>query len=437
MAIRQCRLALVVVSTVAYVLAVGVSLAPAQGLRVARLPRTGHPEILQPAVAHITLDEAKWRAVQNSKLVNLATLNIQSKGYATLAMRADYFPKVIGSVVYFHFDSPLGTVVGTRLGLQVPINVIDQNTALTTLSAAQPITALLKVNAGVKIAQADQNIAQAQTEQGKRALAYGVEQLYWGLLAARQISAGASQNVAGAEELAKMGTPETLIALAEAQQGNAQAANQVADVEAQLRVLLDLPAEIKLEIVEPSLPAPNVNSADEAITLALAGSPEVCEAAQNIAKAQAAVQAAKVDYLPNVNVIGGYANVNGLPAIQQNVGYLGLMGSYTFYDWGKRNHTVCERETVVSMAQLQWQQTQDEVRHKAAKAFRELELSREALKMAEQFVVLRIEAEKVATDLTSRIAATKAKGLAEVEFVKAKLAYQTAHAQLANITGQR
>jgi outer membrane protein TolC len=364
-------------------------------------------------------------------------LNIQSKGYATLATRADYFPKVVGSAVYFHFDSPLGSVVGTRLGAQIPINVINQNTSLTTLGAAQPITALLKVNAGVKIAQADEQIAQAQIEQGKRALAYGVEQLYWGLLAARQISAGAAQSITACEELAKMGTPETLIASAEARQGKAQADNQVGDIEGQLRILLDIPPTLVLDIIEPPLPSPPAASADEAAALALAISPEVCEAGQNIFKAQAAVQAAKVDYLPNVNVIGGYANLNGVPAIQQNIGYVGVMGSYTFYEWGKRKYTLSERETTVCMAQLKWQQTQDDVRLKAMKAFAELQQSRQALQMAEEFVVLRLEAEKTATDLTARIAATKARGLAQVEAVKARLAYQTAHANLATMTGRR
>src|SRR5262249_34548033 len=155
---------------------------------------------------------------------------------ATRAMRADYFPQIIGSLVFFHFDRPLGTVVGERLGLNVPINVFDQNTDLATIMAAQPVTALLKVRQGVIVAQADETIAQAQREQGRRELGYGVEQLYWGLLAARQIDAGAALAVAGGEQLtSKINTPETLIALTEARQGKAQADAQVASVEAQLR----------------------------------------------------------------------------------------------------------------------------------------------------------------------------------------------------------
>ena len=44
----------------------------------------------------------------------------------------------------------------------------------------QPLTDLLKVRQGVKIARADEQIAQAQQEEGIRKVASGVEQLYWG-----------------------------------------------------------------------------------------------------------------------------------------------------------------------------------------------------------------------------------------------------------------
>src|SRR5580704_10573622 len=42
----------------------------------------------------LTLEEAKQQALAKSKLLNLAVVNIESKGYAIQAARADYFPKV-------------------------------------------------------------------------------------------------------------------------------------------------------------------------------------------------------------------------------------------------------------------------------------------------------------------------------------------------------
>ena len=98
-----------------------------------------------------------------------------------------------------------------RLGIPpvaVNVAVLQQNSAFNTAYAAQPITALLKVRQGVKIARADEHIAQAQLEKGKREVLAGVEQLFWGLLAAQRICAGTVLAIAGAEELAKTGSLE-------------------------------------------------------------------------------------------------------------------------------------------------------------------------------------------------------------------------------------
>src|SRR5262249_54090870 len=111
----------------------------------------------------LTLEEAKQRALANSKALALASMNVESKDYAARATRADYFPKIIGSVVYFHFDQALGTVLTTRgrprLGVPsatIAANVVNQDASLTTVGVAQPITALLKIRQGVKIARADE-----------------------------------------------------------------------------------------------------------------------------------------------------------------------------------------------------------------------------------------------------------------------------------------
>jgi outer membrane protein TolC len=396
-----------------------------------------------PATMRLTLDEAKQRALSNSKVLALATMNAQSKDYATRATRADYFPKVIGSVVYFNFDSPLGTVITTqgrpRLGIPsttIAANVLNQNSSLSTLSVAQPITALLKVRQGVQIARADEQIAHAQREKATRAIANGAEQLYWGLLAARRIQGGAQLAVKGAEGAAKSNALEARTALVEARQGLQAADDQVTDVEGQLNSLLDLPLCTKLELVEPVLPVLPVHCADEAISAAIASSPEVAEAEQNVAKARAAVKAAKVDYLPNVNVIGGYANQTAADYIQPNIGYVGVQGSYTFFEWGKRKNTIREREMMVAMALAKVSQTQDEVRDNAQKEFREVEQANAALKNATDLLELRKEAVKTASTPTAALAAAKAQMLAEIDLVKADLTYRLAIANLGSLVGK-
>ncbi len=405
------------------------------------------PQPAQPgvcaAVYRLTLEEAKERVLANSKALRLATLNAQGKGYAIRAARADYFPKIIGFSVYAHFDNPLGTVLTTpgipllgRTPTAITANVLNQDSSLSTVAVAQPITDLLKVRQGVKIAQADERIAQTQIEKGKRALLSGVEQLYWGLLAAQRIRSAATVAVAATEALAQTQTIEARTAFLEAKQALFSVESQVADLQEQLNNLLDLPACAKLELIEPPFPAAPVNCVEDAIGLTLAASPEVRSAEQDIVKARAAVAAAKVDYLPSLAVVGGYAKQTGASYIQQDINYISVVGTYTFFDWGKRKNVLCERNNLVVLAQTKFAQTQEEVRQSARKAFREFVQSQEALQNAAEMVQLRKEAEKSAVLPASRFAAAKAEGLAEVEYVKADLAYRTAYVQLISLLGR-
>ena len=79
------------------------------------LPVPGSPtDEVTSATKHLTLEEAKERALSSSKLLNLASLNAQSKAYAIKVARSDYFPKVTGGVLYFHFNDELGHVLTTQ-----------------------------------------------------------------------------------------------------------------------------------------------------------------------------------------------------------------------------------------------------------------------------------------------------------------------------------
>src|SRR5207253_11521948 len=126
--------------------------------------------------------------------------------------------------------------------------------------------------------------------------------------------------------------------------------------------LIDVPACTQFDLIEPPLPLAPVQCADEAVGLALANSPEIREAEQKIAKAHAAVGAAKLDYVPSIAIVGGYSIQTAADYIQPNIGFVGVIGSYTFVDWGKRRNTIRERDQFVAMATLKLQQTQDTVR---------------------------------------------------------------------------
>jgi outer membrane protein TolC len=209
----------------------------------------------------------------------------------------------------------------------------------------------------------------------------------------------------------------------------------VAELTGQLDSLLDLPACTTLELVDPlpaDLPA---RCAEDAAQWALAHSPEVREAEQSISKAEAALRAAKMAYIPDVNVIGGFANQTLTNAVQPDIGYLGISGSYTFWDWGKRREVKNQRQTQIALAHQNVRVVSDKVQFEARKTFLAYEQAREGLRLAGEMVQARKDAEKEAKGKAS-LQAKADTSKAELEAMKADIAYRIAHAQLAAILCQ-
>ena len=395
-----------------------------------------------PSVRRLTLDEAKQIALAGNRSLALARLNIAEKELATTAAGKDYYPKLLGDLTYLHFDTNLGQITNVASGkfglipagtTLVNTAVLNQNSALSTILVAQPITKLIAVNAAVKIARADENAARAQLDKGTRDLLSGVAQAYEGLLGARRIQAALELQAKLLEELlSAKPVPELRVALVEIRQGLAQVRGQSQQLSDLLNNLLDLPACTVLELVDPMPPALQVQCADDAARQALANSPEVREAEQNIAKAEAARQVANMAYLPNVNLIGAYTNQTAAPSIQDNFGYVGLIATYTFWDWGKRRDLKRQRETQIAMAHENLRVTMDKVQLDGRKAYIAFEQAREAFQLAGEMVKARKEAEKAATGaavLQSKADTSKA----ELEYMKDEIAYRVAHAQLAGL----
>jgi outer membrane protein TolC len=301
---------------------------------------------------------------------------------------------------------------------------------------AQPITKLIAVNALVQIARADRNAAQAQLDKGTQDLLSGVGQAYYGLVGARRIQAALELQIKALEPIIQVKPlPQLRVALLEAQQGLLQARGQVQELTVLLDDLLDFPACTVIEPVDPLPPALLVRCADDAAQQALAGSPEVREAEQGIAKARAALQVARMAYLPDVNIVGGYADQKFADYVQHNIGFVGVTANLTFWEWGKKKDVVRQRQALIATANQNLVVVSDKVQLEARKAYGAYEQSRQALQLAGEMVQARKDSEKGATgEAAMQAAADTAK--AELEQMKAEIAYRVAHARLAAAIGQ-
>jgi len=86
---------------------------------------------------------------------------------------------------------------------------------------------------------------------------------------------------------------------------------------------------------------------------AMVANPEVIAAEQTLVKPRAASKLSQLDYIPDLAVLGGYAYQNDvLPLLPADFSFLGVMGTYTLFDFGKREHTFKQRNAQVSAAEL-------------------------------------------------------------------------------------
>jgi outer membrane protein TolC len=390
----------------------------------------------------LTLAEAHQLALRNNKSLSLARLNVEEKGYAANAARKDYFPKVIGTDTYFRFSDDLGSVVTFRrgaLGILPPgsriINavVLNENSNLATVMVAQPITKLIAVNAAVQLARAEQNAAQAQLDKGARDLLSGVTQAYYGLSGAQRIQGALELQARMLEQFVQAKpVPELRIGLVETRQGLVQVRGQVEDLTHTLNDLLNLPPGSVLELVDPVPAELPVRGSEDAAQLALACNPEVRAAQQDIAKAEAAMKIARMAYLPDITVMGGYANQTVADYIQPNVGFVGVVGSYTFFEWGKKRDVRHQRDMDIALAHQNLQVVMDKVQLEARKAYAAYNQAREAYHLSQEMVQARKDAEKAAPGA----AAAQAKAdtsKAELDEMKAEIEFRVAHAKLAGL----
>ncbi len=416
--------------------------ASAQDARIA-----GPVQSPAPGTVRLTLDETKARALALNRDLTLGRLAVQEKSIATSAAKTDYFPKILGNVSYFHFNQNLGNVLTFQRGkfgiLQpgssaIPVNVIRQDSTLGSFTVAQPITKLILVNAAVKLAKADATIAQATFDKGARDLLSGVAQAFYGLQGARQIEAALAMQAGYLGQAVQADPkPEVRVALIEVQQGLLQARAQAADLNEQLDNLLCFPANTILIPDDPLPPAAPVHSADDAAVLALACNPQVIEARAMLDKAKAGLQAANEEFLPDLLVFGSYFNQTAVPSIQENIGAIGVTGSYTFVDWGKRRKIKFQRETQIAQARLNVQATTDKVVLEARRAYLEYDQAHQALGLASDMARARQETETSIKDAAALQAAKAATAKAGLDRLQAEIAYRVASAKLAGAIGMK
>jgi len=423
--------------------------------------------IAQAQPRRITLDEAVALAGRQNSTVKLADLKAKEMDARVTQARANYFPVLANESNAVHLGEmdrlviPMGALGvypadGPIPGKNITITLGNQDFILSTTTAAQPITQMFKIHAGVSAAKADAGQARDDAQRARDEVALKVKQLYYGLLSAQRRKQAANLRIeAGEEQLveARNGVQAGAVLQMKALEGEAQIAearhqlgtleDAISDMQVEFNDLVGLPLSTEVELVAP--PAESAHpSANDLESEALEHNPQVAAAREMVTKARAGLAAAHAEYIPEIGAFADYVYQNGVPLLSENNGAVGLKMDWTLAEFGKRSGQVRERKSQLEEAQENLLQVENRVRIEMEKEMRKVHRTESGLTAAEQSVAARAEMRRItANQVEAKTVNASALKQAEADLAdseaslfQAQAEQSTAQAELERTMGQ-
>jgi outer membrane protein TolC len=330
------------------------------------------------------------------------------------------------------------------------------NFMLSTTTAAQPLTQIFKIRAGVGVARADAGIARDNARQAENEVALKMKQLYYGLLSGERREQAAELRIAAGDErlgearngveagaVLELKVLEGQAQLADARHGLGSLQDAISDMKVEFNDLTGLPLDTEVELVPPE-PETTDATAGDLVAEALAHNPEVAAAEQTLKKAKAGLSAAHAEFIPEVGAFAQYVHQDGVPLLTENNGVVGLKMNWTLLDFGKRSGQVHERQAQVAEAEENLRHVKSRVQvdiEKDARKVRRAETGVEAAResVAARTEMRRITANQLEAKTVNASALKEADALlaeAEAGLFQAEAERSTARATLAKTIGR-
>lgn len=415
----------------------------------------------------LSVEEVIDLALKQNSLLKMARLKARESQSRTAAARANYFPQLSTDANYWEIlekqgvTIPAGTMgVSPDLGPlpQRPLRVEQGGLSLlfATTTLGQPLTQLIKVRQGHRIAALDTAIAEADVRKAENEVALRAEEAFFGLLITHAERRAAELQVSFAEERSREAREavETGKALdvaslgaragwLEARHARLALDNRISDINIELCDLLGLPLDTVIDPVAPEIARPQSAALEELVKTGVESSAEARAAGYQLEKARRAVKVARAEYIPDISAFGQHIWQTGVPFLARNNGVVGLKMSWTLFDWGKRRGVVGERSAMAEQAEENLRRVKNRAQVDVEKAYRKLERSREMVVVAGEALALRKESARLAVDqleagvITPSKAreAAAAEAKAEAELLAAGLGARLARAELDRAAG--
>ena len=387
----------------------------------------------QAQTLSIALDEAIQLANKQNSLLKMAGDKAKEADSRVIQARANYFPVVTNQSLVTHMNETefltlpkgsLGTAGNAQPVPNTNINIPEgkRDGFISSTMGAQPLTQLYKIHEGVSVAHADAAAAHSDLQQARDEIALNVKTLFYNILSAERRKHALELRIQAGEQAldeARNGVDSGVVLEVKVMDGEAQLAtakhalgaveDALDDMSIQFNDLLGLPLNTAFTLTEPEedkassgpeAPVGAAKSVQELETEALANNPNLNSARHMLEKANAALKAARAEYIPDISGFGQAIHQNGTALFGTNTEIGGFKADFTVSEFGKRIGLVKERHSQVFEAKENVHHTENQVRIDIEKGVRKLNRTRDELDAARRSVkaeteMLRITGEQV------------------------------------------
>lgn len=359
------------------------------------------------AAEMLTLDNAIASAVASNPRLSNASLDVQKASDGVEAARTLRYPQMQLDVLGSHnltsqsytFDQGIfGTypIIGPIPATSTTIESQSGFSTIVSASVSQPLSQLYKLNLNVEGHQIEQSMAEEQLRARRHSLVKDVKQQYFDILKTESSLAATEEAIAFYRELSALvdryvkervaleyQSLEARTRLARSEHKARTERNAMQTQKERLNNLMGRDVRTPFSVTGVASfdgPVPDATRAGE---IALASRPEVAQALLKLQHAEVGYEIKRADYIPDLSLVMRYSRLGNVSFIPSEVWTVGLEFRWEFYDWGRKDAQLGQRNADVQQARNDIRLARSQVLVEVDADLRKLEDARSYINVAE------------------------------------------------------
>ena len=354
----------------------------------------------------LTLKAALQLALASNRQVQAALLNVEKAEEQLEVSRIRRLPKFEIEATASQLLTPVGFSfprgafgefpgTGPIPANDTTVNVPLQPTFYMTSQVSQPLSQLIRINLGIRSAEASQEIERERARAQQLSVVDQVKRMYFAILQSQSALAALEEGIALYRELDR--TLQARVAqqvalrsdsldvqyqLAHAELSRTMRRNSIATQKEQLNQLLGRDIRTPFDVESVAEIALTDVDLEAAQSRALASRPDVREAQLTLKQAELDRRLSRAERIPDISLAASYSSYFNMSVLPRNLATAGVKVTWEPFDWGRKSRELAVKTHTVQQARLSVRDVEDRTALELSSKFRTLSEKRAQLTVA-------------------------------------------------------